>query len=371
MKTFIVASVLFAVAAFSLAVYSQESSEELIQVALLLDTSNSMDGLINQAKSQLWKIVNEFALMHRKGKSAKLQIALYEYGNSSLSPNTGYIRRVVELTGDLDKISEELFKLTTNGGDEYCGEVIEKAVEDLKWAPGKDVLKIIFIAGNEPFTQGSADYRKSCKQAIAHGIIVNTIFCGNRDEGVNISWKDGADLADGVYSNIDQNQPIAQIAAPQDDEINRLGQELNNTYVAYGAYGKKAKALQADQDSKAESLAPGVFAQRSVAKASFQYSNERWDLIDASKKDSAFVDRLDKEQLPEEMRPMSSTEMHKYLQEKVQKRRAIQEKIQKLSADRRHYVAEQQKKNSNGNTLDQALLNAVRKQAQQKQYVID
>jgi hypothetical protein len=32
-----------------------------VQIALLLDTSNSMDGLIDQAKSQLWKIVNEMA----------------------------------------------------------------------------------------------------------------------------------------------------------------------------------------------------------------------------------------------------------------------------------------------------------------------
>ena len=31
-----------------------------IQIALLLDTSNSMDGLIDQAKSQLWSVVNEF-----------------------------------------------------------------------------------------------------------------------------------------------------------------------------------------------------------------------------------------------------------------------------------------------------------------------
>ena len=29
-----------------------------IKVALLLDTSNSMDGLIDQAKAQLWDIVN-------------------------------------------------------------------------------------------------------------------------------------------------------------------------------------------------------------------------------------------------------------------------------------------------------------------------
>src|SRR4051812_15614294 len=33
-----------------------------VQIALLLDTSGSMDGLLAQAKTQLWKIVNEFAL---------------------------------------------------------------------------------------------------------------------------------------------------------------------------------------------------------------------------------------------------------------------------------------------------------------------
>lgn len=370
MKTLIAVSVLFAVLAFSLAVYSQENSEELIQIALLLDTSNSMDGLINQAKTQLWKIVNEFALMRKNGKTARLQIGLYEYGNNSLSSTTGYIRQVVGLTGDLDKISEELFRLTTNGGDEYCGEVIDKAVKDLKWSTKENVLKIIFIAGNEPFSQGSYDYRKSCKEAIAHGIIVNTIFCGTRDEGINTSWKDGADLADGAYSYIDQNQPIAYITAPQDVEINRLGQELNGTYLAYGAYGKKAKALQAEQDSKAGLVASEVLAQRSVAKASSQYSNERWDLVDASARDSVLVDKLEKDQLPEEMRTMNAAERHKYLQERVEKRKAIQARIQMLNAERRNYVAEQQKKNAEGNTLGQALLDAVRMQAQQKQFVI-
>src|SRR5262245_21449410 len=43
-----------------------------IQVAILLDTSGSMDGLIDQAKSQLWKIVNQFAQAKKDGKRPKL-----------------------------------------------------------------------------------------------------------------------------------------------------------------------------------------------------------------------------------------------------------------------------------------------------------
>ncbi|MEK7483916.1 MAG: hypothetical protein AABZ60_06265, partial [Planctomycetota bacterium] len=39
---------------------TQSIQKPLIQMVILLDTSGSMDGLIEQAKTQLWKIVNEF-----------------------------------------------------------------------------------------------------------------------------------------------------------------------------------------------------------------------------------------------------------------------------------------------------------------------
>ena len=39
----------------------ETKKKETIKVALLLDTSNSMDGLIYQAKTQLWEIVNELS----------------------------------------------------------------------------------------------------------------------------------------------------------------------------------------------------------------------------------------------------------------------------------------------------------------------
>ncbi len=106
------------------------NDDNLIQIAILLDASNSMDGLIDQAKSQLWKIVNEFALAKRDGKTPRLEVAFFEYGKSSLPSLSGYIRQIVPLSTDLDKISDELFKLTTNGGDEYCGRVIDDATEE-------------------------------------------------------------------------------------------------------------------------------------------------------------------------------------------------------------------------------------------------
>jgi predicted secreted protein len=62
MKKMLVAIAL-ALSLFSIAATAGEKAapadDELIQIAILLDASNSMDGLIEQAKTQLWKIVNE------------------------------------------------------------------------------------------------------------------------------------------------------------------------------------------------------------------------------------------------------------------------------------------------------------------------
>ena len=130
---------------------------------------------------------------------------------------------ILPLTDDLDRVSEELFALKTNGGDEYCGWVIREAVNRLDWSRSRDVYKAIFIAGNEPFTQGPVDFHTSCRNAIERGIIVNTIFCGGNSEGMQTGWKDGAVLADGRYMSIDQNQKVVEIPAPQDAQIARLG----------------------------------------------------------------------------------------------------------------------------------------------------
>ena len=153
------------------------------------------------------------------------------------SPGEGFVRLILPLTDDLDRVSEELFALKTNGGDEYCGWVIRDAVNRLEWSGSREVYKAIFIAGNEPFTQGSVDFHGSCRAAIERGILVNTIFCGASAEGRQTGWKDGAVLADGRYMSIDQNQKVVEIPAPQDAEIARLGVELNKTYLPYGKMG--------------------------------------------------------------------------------------------------------------------------------------
>jgi len=324
----------------------KESPAPKIQMAILLDTSNSMDGLINQARTQLWKIVSEFTTIRLAGKVPTLEVALYEYGNDNLPPQEGFLRMVVPLTSDLDKVSEAMFKLQTRGGNEFCGLVIDCATRQLAWSNTNKDIKCIFIAGNEPFTQGQMDFRKACKAAADKGITVNTIFCGSHQEGVDTFWQTGAQLADGQYLSIDQNQQVAGIAAPQDREIAQLGAQLNNTYLPYGDAKKRAEAAQRQiaQDANAARSAAGVAASRMAVKASAMYRNPTWDLVDALSEGRVNLENVKEDQLPEALQGMRPAERKAYVEQLAQQRKEIQGKIAKLNDARKAYVAQEQKK---------------------------
>ncbi len=337
-----------------------------IQVALLLDTSNSMDGLIDQAKAQLWEIVNELSYAKCGHHKIKLQIALYEYGNDGLSSREGYVRQVLPFSEDLDEISKELFALTTNGGEEWCGKVINTSIKQLDWKKNDDHLKLIFIAGNEPFTQGPVSYKDAATDALEKDITINTIFCGDYRQGINTMWKHGADITHGEYSAIDHNRETVHIVTPYDDIILQLNHKLNNTYIHYGSHGAQKRKLQAEQDSNAESYSPANAVSRTVSKSSGFYKNRSWDLVDAVEDESFEIEEVAEEQLPEELRKKSKSELKRYIAEKSEARKDIQQEIQELNKKRVEYIKSNRKKDDTN--LEAALLNAIKKQGRKKSF---
>ena len=73
-----------------------------IDLALCLDTSNSMDGLIDSARQRLWALVNELALAE---PTPRLRVALLTYGSPGFGEDNGWVRTQVPLTDDLDMVS--------------------------------------------------------------------------------------------------------------------------------------------------------------------------------------------------------------------------------------------------------------------------
>jgi len=344
-----------------------------IQLAILLDTSSSMSGLINQSRNQLWQVVNEFSRTKKNGVTPTLEVAVYEYGNSNLSSESGHIRQVTGLTTELDQVSEGLFALTTNGGDEYCGYVIKTAVTDLKWSKSKHDIKAIFIAGNEPFTQGPVPFQEAIAVAKRKGITVNTIHAGNHNEGAHSGWKDGAILAGGDYMSIDHNHRVVHIDAPQDKRIAELNAKLNQTYVPYGTDGRVKAKRQREQDAKSSAISSGLLAKRAESKSSKMYNNSSWDLVDAFETGEVKLDQLPEEELPTAMQKMDKAKQEQYVIGKAKERKKIQQEIATLSKSRNDYVAKEQRKTAkaNVNTVNDAVTKAIRKQAKNKNYVFE
>lgn len=341
----------------------------IIQIALLLDTSNSMDGLINQAKSQLWTIVSEAGKMARGGMRTRVEVALYEYGNNSNPAMAGYVRRVMPFTDDLDALSALLFELDTNGGEEYCGLVIKKSIDELDWSDRSTDLKIAYIAGNEPFDQGSVSFRDSVRRAARNGIAVNTIFCGNRDEGIETLWAEGARLSGGMYANIDGDYEYQYVRCPQDDRLSELNSLLNDTYIGYGAQGSARKEMQLEQDKKAEELNLSGFYERAKVKSSASYSNSSWDLVDATASGAMPLSAVKESELPPELKALPAAAREAYVQEKLEERTKIQMEIAKLSAERETWLAAKRAETSAEGALDTAILEPLQKQAKDKGFV--
>ncbi|MCP4187003.1 MAG: VWA domain-containing protein [Gammaproteobacteria bacterium] len=357
------------------ALATQQPAIPKIQMAIILDTSNSMDGLINQTRNQLWQVVNEFSTARQHGKTPTLEIALYEYGNDGNSARVGYVRKLNGFTGELDAVSEGLFSLTTNGGSEFSGLAIQTAVNNLQWSQSDRDIKTIFIAGNEAFTQGPIDYRKAIKLAEHHGITINTIHAGNHQEGINDSWQAGAILAGGDYMSIDTDQQVVHIVAPQDKKIAELNARLNETYVPYGDQGKEKIQRQVQQDAYSSGISAGLLAKRAESKTSSFYRNSKWDLVDALEEgevNEEYLLQLEDDTLPEPMKGLSSKQKLDYVQQKAAERESIKQEMAELSRSRNAYVAEKKRKQvAAAPSVGDALSRAVKKQAELKDYVFE
>ena len=333
-----------------------------IQIAILLDSSNSMDGLIDQTRSQLWKVVNALTDVRKDGQVPEFEVALYHYGNDSLPSHEGFNRQLTDFTPELDNVSEKLFEIDTNGGQEYSGWVIKSAVEQLNWDEDSDDFRVIFIAGNEPFDQGSVGWQEAIAQANAEDIIVNTIYCGSAESGERALWVAGADLASGANFNINQNRQIIVQESPYDDAIRELNTQLNSTYIPYGDDGIFGLTRQAQQDANAGA----EIVTRGSSKSSAYYRNASWDLVDAIEEEAVDLATLADDELPEELQGLTLEEKESYVAEVESERQEVQAKIRDLTDKREEYIRNLPVEEDRKDTLDYAMIQSLKEQLARK-----
>ncbi|MEM8882458.1 MAG: vWA domain-containing protein [Planctomycetota bacterium] len=347
--------------------YANLEQRKTIDVAICLDVSGSMSGLINSARAKLWAIVNDLALAK---PTPRLRVALLTFGHSSYRAEDGWVRVDVDLTEDLDLISQKLFALTTNGGTELVGRVMQASLDKLSWTKSKSTLKLIIVAGNESADQDkTVDYRLMSKRAIESGIMVNAIYCGNPADDIAPGWKDVSLRADGHFACIDQNRGTVTIATPFDKRIAELSTAMNATYIPLGSAGKKGAANQKVQDRNAAELGMAIEAARAQSKSTALYRCT-WCLVDSYLDKSVDLTKIKQEDLPEALRGKSIEELRTHIEQTHKERQAYRKQIAELNSKRAAFVAaEAKKKNlSDDQAFDKAVRAAIRAQAAQKGY---
>jgi hypothetical protein len=333
-----------------------------IQAAILLDVSNSMDGLIEQAKAQLWTMVNVMGKAKCNGETPQIEIALYEYGRDDNDQGKGYVKQISPFTSDLDDLSQKLFQLTTNGGEEFCGYVIHTSLNELKWDTASSNYKVIFISGNEDFLQGNITYTLACAEAKKKGVIVNTIYCGDRLQGIQEHWNLSGECGNGSFTNINSDAKPEDIPTPYDSTLITLNNKLNGTYIYYGADGRTKKELQGSMDVANSSINSYAGVNRAVSKASKKtYYNGTWDLVDAKENDQKFLDKVDLKTLPDSLQKKSKAELEVIITQKSNERGSIQKEIQDVSKKREVFIAEEKIKKAKAGTNTQTLESEVEK----------
>ncbi len=332
-----------------------------IDLAICLDTSGSMRGLLDSARQSIWAIANDLALAK---PMPNLRIALLTFGNDGHQAENGWVRVDTGFTQDLDLVSQKLFALTTNGGTELVGRVLQASLERLQWTNSADALKLIVVAGNESADQDKmVPFADQCRAAIGRGIMINSIYCGNPSDNIAPGWSQVAKLADGHFHAIDQHGTVA-LKTPFDAQMAGLSASLNGTYIPVGTAGQRGSANQTLQDSNAVQMNGKAATQRAQAKCTSNYFCS-WDLVDALNNKTLTLDKVKAKDLPANMREMSLAERQRHVDEMSSKRGKIQAQIKGLHGKREAWTAAERKRRQldRGTDFESAVRRAVRGQA--------
>ncbi len=352
-------------------------------VAILLDTSGSMQGLIDQVRDGLWQTLNNLGEIRKDGKKADLRLALFEYGSGTVSSEANFIQMLSPLTTDHTKIAEKLFATKTTGSLEYAGEAISRATMDLDWSTDGEDFNSIVIAGNETIHQGKVKPLEAALEAFKKDILVNSIFAGaqtvqtggfNNGGGgfgggfgcafcnppttpttptepptptfsknpIFTEWEQMAEAGRGETLNIDHNNSMPFIESPFDKRIVEITVEINTTFLPFGKDGQSEFDRMITLDRNIRNSGAGSYiGWGSYRGGNFgSATNAKWDLVTLVIEDPKFdLAAISEEHLPKELKGLSLEAKKAVVQSFIAKREGLEAESKELGEKRRVFVA--------------------------------
>jgi Mg-chelatase subunit ChlD len=312
-----------------------QAARPRVDLVFALDTTGSMSGLIEGAKTKIWSIASFVA---RAQPTPDVRVGLVAYRDIG----DEYVTRVYDLDTDLDRVYRRLLSFRADGGGdtpEHVARALDEAVHKMSWsASGPNAVRLIYLVGDAPphlDYQDGYDYAKAARAAATKGIQVHAIRCGN-DPDTATYWRRIAALGHGEFLTIDQNGGMRERRTPYDDELARLHDELDDTVVAYGATGGATRAAIA-----AAAAAPvSVKAERagflSLKSASSAAMSD--DLVGGVASGHVDLDRLAPADMPKSIAALAPAERKDALKKRGERREELLHKIAGVSSAREEYL---------------------------------
>jgi Mg-chelatase subunit ChlD len=347
--------------------------QKTLEMVFVVDTTGSMGGLIEGAKTKIWSIVND--VMQRKDHP-NVKIGLVAYRDNG----DAYVTQVTPLTDDLDKIYSTLMDFRAEGGGDTPENVrrgLAEGVENAGWSKvNQNTAQIIFLVGDAPphddYVQDT-DVLVTTAKAVRQNMIVNTIQCGGAIDTRQV-WQTIAQRGEGKYFAIAQDGGVQAISTPYDARLAELANKLGGTYLAYGGgegaagqrFREDSAKKQASTESKVLADAPSTAqADRAMNKAinTNAYAN---DLIQAVENETVKLEDVKEADLPENLKKMSPTERKQEVEKRVGQRKAIRAEIVELSKKRDEFIKAERVKSGKQDGFDAAVSSALSEQMLRK-----
>lgn len=349
------------------AALASQSRVSQVEVAFVLDTTGSMEMLIDGAKKKIWSIADE---IRRARPDAEIRFAIIGYRDRG----DVYVTDVTDLTDDLHAVYGKLVGFRAEGGGdtpESVNEALNTAVARLDWTGGDEVRRIVFLVGDAPPHMDYAQdvpFTASMKLAKAEGIVVNTVQAGT-DMDTEVAWRAIAELGGGRYMAIPQSGNVAVIETPFDQQIQRLQLELNETVVPYGNSVRQAE-VRSKMDGKAAAPAPAAsdmasYENRAEEPGKRKVVTGEGDLVADVASGSLSLDdasRIAPAELPEGFADLDKETLKARIGALQEKRTELQSEIETLVKERDAYLLKAETTEGEEDSFDGAVKDAIASQ---------
>jgi Mg-chelatase subunit ChlD len=203
-----------------------------VELVFVLDTTGSMSGLIEGAKSTIWSVVNDFSSQTPRPDVKVGLVAYRDRGDA-------YVSQVHPLTSDLDSVYQALTLLRAGGGGdtpESVAKGLQDSIHAQPWSYQQRTYRSVFVVGDAPdkgYSDESslADLAKTAREL---GIYVSAIRCGG-DVTTATQFAQLAEIGGGVFTSVAQHGAAEVVVTPMDAELQRLHSEMGETAMLWGS----------------------------------------------------------------------------------------------------------------------------------------